>query len=315
MSRNSLGTLVLITLCAIIVLAIVIRPTARQTSAQTVPSRTPTPSADDPSPTPPPDDGNGDPDPTSPPTSTSIPTATPTNTPLPIPPTPEDGFLPTAEPCDSDPRLQASASGVNARSGPGLDYEVIAQLEFLEVRPIVGRAQFAEWWQINLADGALAWVANSVANVSGYIGEVPTVAAPPLGDGSTPTPGAPWEPTPRPTCTPSPSATPSRTPTGTATSTGAPTVESAAGGGIGDEEMATGTPSPTASATNSPTPTSVSQDEAEATAGAIDADETLVVEPLPGEGTAQSTIPWLPIAGVGLIVAAVALFVYRRNAA
>ncbi|MCI0398742.1 MAG: exo-alpha-sialidase [Chloroflexi bacterium] len=111
----------------------------------------------------------------------------------------EDQFLPTAEPCGA-PTIQSSAGPVNVRSGPGVDYEVIGVLAFLEVRPIAGRAGSAEWWQVQMADGSLGWVANNAVNVQGDTTEVPVVEAPLLAGEEAPTPGPTWNPTPNPLC-------------------------------------------------------------------------------------------------------------------
>jgi hypothetical protein len=100
------------------------------------------------------------------------------------------------------------------RSGPGLEYAIIGDLVFLEVRNIVGRAETAKWWLIQFNNGQLGWVADEVVNVQGYTPIVPIVEAPPL-NGSTPTPAAAWNPTPPPFCTvtPPPTDTPTAVPT------------------------------------------------------------------------------------------------------
>lgn len=178
-------------------------PPAPYGSNQTVPTRTPTPGPA--SPTPPP--------PTSPPGATAPPGSSPTAAASPPPavspttapptalvtvfPTLTGGYLPTAEPC-GPPTVQA-IDLVYVRSGPGPDYPIIGGLAYLEVRLIVGRGQSAAWWRIQLADGTLGWVANSVVNVHGYTGHLPIVEAPPL-DGRPPTPGPAWNPTPNPAC-------------------------------------------------------------------------------------------------------------------
>ncbi|MCB8981197.1 MAG: SH3 domain-containing protein [Ardenticatenaceae bacterium] len=140
-----------------------------------------------------------------------MPQVTPTSTLLPveIAPTPIGGFLPTAVPCSGNPTIQ-TLGATNVRSGPGLEYDVIGELVYLEVRYIVGRAETAEWWLIQFNNGQFGWVSNDIVLVQGYTPIVPIVEAPPLG-GSTPTPGALWNPTPIPFCTvtPIPTDTPS----------------------------------------------------------------------------------------------------------
>lgn len=275
--------------------------------AQTIPTRTPTPPAEDATATSEPDDpGDPGPNPTSPSaTSTSgPPTATATSTPIPLLPTPEEGFLPTAAACDPQPMLRSMGSGVNVRSGPGLDYETVGSLQLQEVRPIAGRAADAAWWQTILADGAVGWVADNVVEVSGYIGNVEIVPAPALEDGATVTPGTPWAPTPRPECTPPPTetSTPSPTPSATATATASltPTADETA---VEEETPETG------AAAESVTATPI---VAAATAEIADLPASPTAEPLPEEVEGSPNTPWIPIAGIGLILIAAGLFVVQR---
>lgn len=303
--------------------------------AQTIPTRTPTPSI-----TPPPTatseggGGGGTPVPTST-TGAGGNTATPIATStddvvVTIAPTPEDGFYPTASACGSQPTLQA-LSTTNVRNGPSLDYNVIGTLVFLEARPVVGRAQFTDWWQIRLFDGTVGWIANTVVTVQGYTGLVPIITAPPLPNGSTPTPGALWNPTPNPSCTPLPTATatltptpsvtpdPNSSPTNTATSlpeavVGTATLAPAGNGGsevaILDEsiEPTTTLPAlPTAIAENGVSPTA----EGETTTIAA----TPASVPTNGEPASDpaGSMAWVPFAGIGLVVVGVGVFVSRRR--
>ena len=175
---------------------------------QTVPTRTSTPLP--PTAT---QSGGSNPDPNPTATHTPPPQATPTSTLLPvnIAPTPVGGFLPTAVPCGNSPTIE-TLGATNVRSGPGLEYDVIGQLVYLEVRYIVGRAETAEWWLIQFNNGQFGWVANDIVLVQGYTPIIPIVEAPPL-DGITPTPGPLWNPTPIPFCTVTP--IPTDTPTAT----------------------------------------------------------------------------------------------------
>lgn len=282
--------------------------------AQTIPTRTPTPPPGEPSETPG-DDGNGGSGPGPLPTSTDRPPApTATNTPVAIPATPEGGFLATATSCDPNPVVQSLASGTNVRSGPGTDYEAIGQLLYLEVRPIIGRAEFTQWWQIVLSDGEPGWVADEVVAVSGYIDDVPLVAPPALASGATPTPGTAWRPTPQPNCTPSPSvtATPSATPTGTETvaptETGTATPAEADGvTGASEEEREEATATSVI-----PTPEGTATLDGNEDALALPGQPTVTPAPLAADANAGGSIPWLPIAGISLILAASLLFVFRR---
>jgi hypothetical protein len=199
---------------------------------QTVPTRTPTP----PPATATQSGGGNNPTATNPPP--AQPTATSTLLPVKIAPTPIGGFLPTAVPCSGSPTIE-TLGATKVRSGPGLEYDVIGQLVYLEVRYIVGRGETAEWWFIQFNNGQFGWVAVEIVLVQGYTPIVPIVEAPPL-DGSTPTPGALWNPTPIPFCTVTPN--PTDTPTATAVTPGSELAEA----------ITTETPTPT-----EPAPTEV----------------------------------------------------------
>lgn len=178
----------------------------------TVPTRTPT---SPPQPTNTPGNnggggGGGNVNPTQPPaapTNTPAPQL-PTNTPTVVvfAPTPVGGYLPTAEACSKAPTITAQTL-TNIRSGPGTDYSVMAELVYLEVRPIRGRAGDTNWWQISLVDGRLGWVSNSVVEYNGNVSAVPVVPAPLL-NGVQPTPGVPWVPVVTEGCFPLPTWTP-----------------------------------------------------------------------------------------------------------
>lgn len=278
------------------------RPVAASPAGQTIPSRTPTPAE----PTAPPN--TPVPQPTSPPgAATNTPAVTnPPGTTATSPPavelveTPVGGFLPTAAPCTEPPTAQAQGT-LNVRSGPGIAYEVVGQLGYLETRPITGRAATATWWQLELADGTSGWVSHSIVLVQGYTGRVPVVDLPPLQGGSTPTPGTPWSPTPDPQCTPLPTYTP------TAVATLPPTSAALASPTPAGNEVAAASPEPqmTPTATrdlSTATPRSLETNTAAATA-----------EPLPNEEEAGGSMNWLPLAGLGLLAAGVAVYFVRRR--
>jgi N-acetylmuramoyl-L-alanine amidase len=73
---------------------------------------------------------------------------------------------------------------VNARGGPGTEYDVVGQLTAGQAYSVVG--QNGEWWRISMGDGRAAWVAKGLVAFSGSEA-VPTVAAPPT---SAPPPAA-----------------------------------------------------------------------------------------------------------------------------
>lgn len=262
--------------------------------SQTIPTRTPTPA--------PPTatmsgGGNGGTNPTA--TNTPPPQATATSTLLPveIAPTPVGGFLPTAVPCSGNPTIE-TLGATNVRSGPGLEYDVIGQLVYLEVRYIVGRAETAEWWLIQFNNGQFGWVADEIVLVQGYTPIVPIVEAPPL-NGNTPTPGAGWNPTPIPFCT--------VTPVPTDTPTTAPTAASS----DAVAEIPTETPTPT-----EPAPT-----EARPTATAIVQPTAVPLEPTatlaataetanpPTEGGSSGII----LFGLGIVIGAGLLIFFLRR--
>ena len=171
---------------------------------QTVPTPTPTSEPKPPAKTPgPPPPANESPGPT---LTASEPPSRETSTAIALVETPVGGYVPTAEICGVPPTGQA-LDLVNVRSGPSTDFETIYQLVFLEVRPIVGRAEHSNWWLITLPDGTLGWVVDEAISVSGNIYVVPTIVEPSIEDG-TALPTATWYPTPRPQCQPLPTFTP-----------------------------------------------------------------------------------------------------------
>ncbi|MCP5098022.1 MAG: hypothetical protein GY943_20940 [Chloroflexi bacterium] len=155
----------------------------------TIPTRTSTPlpatATSKPSTNPPPSTN---------PTETVPPLATVTETAVPviIAATPVGGFLPTAEACSNQPTIQA-LNLTRVRSGPGTSYEPIAELVFLEVRPIIGRAADAEWWLIVVTADQIGWVADAIISVQGNTSVIPVVDTPLL-NGESPTPGPIWNP-------------------------------------------------------------------------------------------------------------------------
>lgn len=105
----------------------------------------------------------------------------------------EGEAIPTAEACGA-PTLESSFGNVNVRSGPGLEYEIVGAIATFEVRPVVGRAGFAQWWLIELEGGVTGWVVNDAVTVQGDVVSLPVVDTPALPDGTIPTPGPAWIP-------------------------------------------------------------------------------------------------------------------------
>lgn len=185
------------------------------------------------------------------------------------------------------------------RSGPGLEYDVIGQLVYLEVRYIVGRAETAEWWLIQFNNGQFGWVADEIVLVQGYTPIVPVVEAPPL-DGSTPTPGAIWNPTPIPFCTVTP--VPTDTPTTAPTATSSDVVETL--------PTETRTPTEPAPTEVRPTATAIVQPTAVPPQPTATAAATAEAANPPDEGGSGGLI----LVGIGLVlVVGLALFFARRR--
>lgn len=138
------------------------------------------------------------------PTPTDTPTATPTNTPL---PTSTDTPLPTPTATSTvtptpTPFIIVEDGLVALRSGPGVEYPLVARLGASVPVPLVGQSTTAEWYQICCLDGQSVWVsAGSVLVGNDPKGAPLVLTGPP--------------PTPTQTGTPTPTGTPTYTPTPT----------------------------------------------------------------------------------------------------
>jgi hypothetical protein len=239
------------------------------------------------------DDGGGS-NPTPPPPAD---TATPTLIPVTLAATQVGGFLPTAVACGFPPTVQAQ-NATFVRVGPGADYNIVGQLIYLETRPIIGRAADSEWWVILYANQQIGWVADAVVTVHGNTSGVPIVAPPEI-NGSTPTPGPLWNPTPNPACPVIPTATP--TPTETATSA---TIE---------EPPATDTPPPPDGEEIEPevSATSVVPTAETFSANVESENGQPTAEPLDSEET-PSAVSALPCASAVIGLAVVGFITFRR---
>jgi hypothetical protein len=127
-----------------------------------------------------------------------VPTIIPTITPLPVAmPTP----APTAATeTSATAMIEAGPEGLNIRSGPGINFTLLAHVEPGVQFEIVGRC--ADWWQVDY-NGTLAWVADWVATASNADG-VPEVVPP-----ASPIPPPPTAP---PTAAPVPTSAATPTP-------------------------------------------------------------------------------------------------------
>lgn len=181
------------------------------------------------------------------------------------------------------PPMAIALDTVNVRSGPGLEFEIIAQMDYQDERPIIGRAAASAWWQVLLSTRQVGWVSDQAVRVAGYIGLV-SVAVDSQGDDD----GPPWNPTPRPDCTP-------------------PSTEEIS---IGEEQLA--------AILIVETPTTAPGD---ATAGQVEDGQSSSQTPSPAlsppiqdQGSGASNLIWLPIVGLLLILAGgVTLMLQRRQ--
>ncbi len=107
---------------------------------------------------------------------------------------------PQAGPCDLPPTY-TSLDAISVYAGPGEDYMLVGLLGETEIRPIVGRAAFTNWWVVQLdRTGRIGWAADESGTIHGYTGRVPIISAPVL-DGAAPAAGGPaWAPTPAVEC-------------------------------------------------------------------------------------------------------------------
>ena len=108
---------------------------------------------------------------TPPPTATPTPSPTLTRTPTKRPPTP----TPTST---STPRPQVvSSATVNIRSGPGTDYSIAGELLADKALPVIGTNSQRNWWQVQMTNGRVGWIANSVVDAL-YVQNMPVVVTP-----------------------------------------------------------------------------------------------------------------------------------------
>jgi hypothetical protein len=180
------------------------------------------------------------------------------------------------------PPLVVALGPVNVRSGPGIEFETIAELDFQAERPIIGRSPLAAWWQILLASGWQGWVSDQAVSVVGYIGAVPITAETP-GEANQP----PWNPTPNPVCTP-------------------PSQEEIS---IVDGQLDT-----VLSAASSPVPTDAGSSVEIGEDPGGDSGQRPELSPLGGQEQGSGfTIIWLPILGGLLILAGLAGVIIQRR--
>lgn len=92
-------------------------------------------------------------------------------------------YVEKVEMAPSDPiaPLVNATQNANCRSGPSIDYDIISSLLEGQSAEITGRSADGGWWVIDPGvGGKTCWIAGSVVQVSGEVGGVAIVAAPPL---------------------------------------------------------------------------------------------------------------------------------------
>jgi hypothetical protein len=180
------------------------------------------------------------------------------------------------------PPIAVAQGLVNVRSGPGIEFPNISELEYQQERVIVGRAGNAAWWQILLTVDQLGWVSDQAVTVVGYTAAVPITSEDQL-DGVQPL----WNPTPNPACTP-------------------PSQEEIA---ISNGRLASALAAASQGMSADPPPTP-EPDSGPGTGLASPGFSVLQ----PDQGTLGARMIWLPIVGGFLIVAGgIALLVQRRR--
>lgn len=132
----------------------------------------------------------------------ATPTPTETNTPLIPTDTPSPTITPTPTPSPT-PYIIVASGLVNLRTGPGLEYPLVAQLGPNIPVAIVGQNPEGTWYQICCVNGDSVWVAEEHVSVVNDAAKVAlTLSDPP------PTPTPTGTATQTPTITPTPTATP-----------------------------------------------------------------------------------------------------------
>lgn len=228
---------------------------------------------------------------------------------------PNNQSFPQAGPCGVPPTF-TSLDANRVFAGPDDAYPLVSVIVKTEVRPIVGRAAFADWWVIQLdGTGHAGWIADESGIVNGYTGRVPIISAPDL-NGIAPTPGGNiWVPTPDASCS-------------------APELLAAVAVDKADDNGQEAPPSGKPDSLDNLTALSQSEDgkspliQTEGDSGVLDEGQTdrsaaadpLLTEladsaaPLELPGTATSQLPNLmPVAGIVLILAALIIGLLARK--
>ncbi len=334
MSKRLLVT-VSLTVTLLVVLA-VIQPRAINAFDPSFPTRTPTPSSDQPTTDPPTPGGPGEPG--APPPTETQPSAPGTGSPQPAQTaTPgasgPGGAAGTALPtvvlggtirvnpggrgeCSDTPYIRA-IDNLIVYGGPGMDFGPVSTLDAGEMRPITGRAGYAQWWQIMVKSNLIGWVQDREVDEFGNTALVPIVA-PPAINGATPTPGIPWNPTPLPLLTCVPTPTPTATPTATGTIAASGTGGDVGASGGGESVAAPGSDSQSEMVPAEIVATPVSQEQPTSSNETNDSASGSGVAPR-GSSASRAMSPTsvtnliLPLAGLALIAVGIVLALAARK--
>ncbi|WP_095042159.1 SH3 domain-containing protein [Candidatus Promineifilum breve] len=212
----------------------------------------------------------------------------------------------TAE-CDDTPIIEANRR-MAVYAGPGGDFEILASLATGETRVILGRAGYADWWQIQLSPDVIAWVDDEDVTVHGNVAGV-SIVDPPAINGATPTRGPAWNPTPPPFVPCGPTATVTATATSTATPAILPTVATDQTGAGGEAAGAAATTAPPAATSAAGSATPAATDEAAMGSGV----DSRGSEDSRAAGPTSAVNLVLPIVGLGLIGGGIILALMARN--
>ncbi len=84
-----------------------------------------------------------------------------------------DAAAPTAAKATEKVVAKLSATDVlNARSGPGTNYQILGQVNPGGSFNILGKTEAGDWWEIELGDGKSGWVIGQLAKTSGDVASV-----------------------------------------------------------------------------------------------------------------------------------------------
>lgn len=79
------------------------------------------------------------------------------------------------------PQVNVLASRLNVRSGPGIDYPLVGQIEEGEVFSLVGRLNDSSWWEVCCIEGTTSgWVIDEGVEIWGYPDVAPVATVVPL---------------------------------------------------------------------------------------------------------------------------------------